>query len=109
MGCVPSAIMRSYTLRACSGCPLRLQALMMVLYVRTSGLVPCRVKKLCFSLCNPSLIILLMCCTDAPPALVPLTDDLFSGALYAMQRCFCVLRATSGGVVICHHHGGLVP
>ena len=41
VGCAPSASMRSYTLSAFSGCPLRLQALMIVLYVRTSGLVPC--------------------------------------------------------------------
>lgn len=42
VGCAPSASMRSYTLSANSGCPLRLHALMMVLYVRTSGLVPCK-------------------------------------------------------------------
>lgn len=41
VGWAPSASMRSYTLSACSGCPLRLQALIMVLYVRTSGFVPC--------------------------------------------------------------------
>lgn len=41
VGCAPSASMRSYTRSACSGWPLRLHALMIVLYVRTSGLVPC--------------------------------------------------------------------
>jgi hypothetical protein len=41
VGTAPSASMRLYTSSACSGCPLRLQALMIVLYVRTSGKVPC--------------------------------------------------------------------
>ena len=41
VGCMPSASMRSYTAIALSGCPLRLHAVMIVLYVRVSGLVPC--------------------------------------------------------------------
>lgn len=44
VGCAPSASMRSYTRSAFSGCPLRLHALMIVLYVRTSGFVPCSVQ-----------------------------------------------------------------
>ena len=41
VGCMPSASMRSYTAIALSGCPLRLHAVMIVLYVRVSGFVPC--------------------------------------------------------------------
>jgi hypothetical protein len=41
VGCAPSASMRWYTFSAAPAWPLRLHAFMMVLYVRTSGAVPC--------------------------------------------------------------------